>query len=98
MKEFQVTEAIGIAKGPGESAHEYTFISADCEQRLKNGEFVYYRATTGGRERRILGRITRREPVKLFPDSFLADPTVSPDELARAIGYTHTERELFELT
>lgn len=91
-------EPIGVAKGPGETAHEYTFISADCEQRLKNGEFVYYRARTSGTERSILGRITRREPVKLFPDSFLADPTVSPDELASAIGYGHPERELFELT
>ncbi len=92
------TPAVGIAKGPGETAHEYTFVSADCEQRLKNGEFVYYRASVEGGERRILGRISKREPVKLFPDSFLSDPSVSPDDVARAIGYSQPERELFELT
>ncbi len=92
------TEPVGAAKGPGETPHEYTLISADPEQKLKNGEFVYYKAHVEGRERRILGRITRREPVKLFPDSFLADPRISPDELARAVGYTHPERELFQLT
>ena len=91
-------EPIGVAKGPGETPHEYTMISADCEQQLKSGEFVYYKVSADGEERRILGRITSREPVKLFPDSFLADPGVSPDELARAVGYTQPERELFELT
>ncbi|MDQ3856545.1 MAG: ATP-binding protein [Chloroflexota bacterium] len=92
-----MSEPVGVAKGPGETAHEYTFISADCDQRLKNGEFVYYVAPTPDGERRILGRITRREPVKLFPDSFLADPSLPPDDIARAIGYSQPERELFEL-
>lgn len=99
-KEVALTdrEPIGVAKGPGDTPHEYTLISADCEQRLKNGEFVYYQVPVDGRERRILGRITRREPVKLFPDSFLADPGIAPDDLARALGYIQPERELFELS
>lgn len=91
-------EPIGVAKGPGETPHEYTIISADAEQRLKIGEFVYYTAPVGGGQRKILGRIARREPVKLFPDSFLADPGVSPDVLARAVGYSAAERDLFQLT
>ena len=33
---------VGIAKGPGETTHEYTFVSRDDEQELKNGEYVYY--------------------------------------------------------
>src|SRR5207248_178001 len=33
---------VGITKGPGENAHEYTFVSRDDEQVLKNGEYVYY--------------------------------------------------------
>ncbi len=33
---------VGITKGPGETAHEYTFVSRDDEQVLKNGEYVYY--------------------------------------------------------
>ena len=91
---------IGVAKGPGETAHEYTFVSADCDQQLKNGEFVYYTIETNAEtdHQKILGRITRREPVKLYPDAFLADPSLPPDELAAAVGYSHPERELFELT
>ncbi len=90
-------EPVGVAKGPGDTPHQYTLISSDREQRLKNGEFVYYNAHADGQPRRILGRITRREPVKLFPDSFLADPAIAPDDLARALGYVQAERELFEL-
>ena len=33
---------VGITKGPGETTHEYTFVSRDDEQVLKNGEYVYY--------------------------------------------------------
>lgn len=91
-------QPVGVVKGPGETAHEYTFISADPERQLKHGEFVYYRAEADGEDRRILGRITRREPVKLFPDAFLADPEISPDDIAGSVGYVQPERELFELT
>jgi hypothetical protein len=34
--------AVGITKGPGEQVHQYTFISRDHDQLLKNGEYVYY--------------------------------------------------------
>ncbi len=33
---------VGITKGPGETIHEYTFISRDEQRLLKNGEYVYY--------------------------------------------------------
>ena len=33
---------VGITKGPGETIHEYTFISRDELRLLKNGEYVYY--------------------------------------------------------
>ncbi|HEV2656176.1 MAG TPA: hypothetical protein VGT82_14515, partial [Ktedonobacteraceae bacterium] len=33
---------VGITKGPGETTHEYTFVSRDDAQVLKNGEYVYY--------------------------------------------------------
>src|SRR5204862_2961872 len=36
---------VGITKGPGETTHEYTFVSRDDEQVLKNGEYVYYELT-----------------------------------------------------
>jgi DNA helicase HerA-like ATPase len=37
---------VGITKGPGETIHEYTFISRDEQRLLKNGEYVYYELDT----------------------------------------------------
>ncbi|MGD8627106.1 MAG: ATP-binding protein, partial [Anaerolineae bacterium] len=42
-------------------------------------------------------RITGRQPVRLFPDSFLADPDVPPVEVAAMVGYTGHDHELFEI-
>ncbi len=89
---------IGTVKGPGESPHEFTFIAPDPERRVKNGEFVYFMAFADGQERRILGRVTGRQPVKLFPDSFMADPAVPPESVAALLGYDSDARELFEIT
>jgi DNA helicase HerA-like ATPase len=95
--------AIGITKGPGETIHEYTFISRDESRQLKNGEYVYYlldaETDSNGREpRRVLGRILRREPVQLFPDTFLSEPGVSPSEVAALVGYDQRASDLFELS
>ena len=74
---------VGITKGPGETTHEYTFVSRDDEQVLKNGEYVYYElfdpAEPGlngntALSRRVLGRIIKRVPLRLYPDTFLAEP------------------------
>ncbi len=89
---------VGTVKGPGETLHEYTFIAPDPDRQLKHGEFVYYTAPVDGSERRILGRITARTAVKLFPDTFMADPAVSPHTLAAMLGYESDATELFELT
>jgi DNA helicase HerA-like ATPase len=94
---------IGITKGPGETIHEYTFISRDEGRLLKNGEYVYYlldgEVASDGREpRRVLGRILRREPVQLFPDTFLSEPGVSPSEVAALVGYDQRASDLFELS
>jgi hypothetical protein len=89
---------VGTTKGPGETAHEFTFVSPDSEQVVKSGEFVYYEATVDGQSRRILARVTHRRPLRLYPDPFLADPTVSPDEVAALVGYTAPTYELFEVT
>src|SRR5262245_7067687 len=82
---------VGITKGPGETTHEYTFVSRDDEQVLKNGEYVYYELTNpeqaevagevlngGALARRVLGRITKRIPLQLYPDTFLGEPEISP--------------------
>ena len=93
-----MTHPIGITKGPGETAHEFTFITPDREQLAKTGEFVYYEASVDGQVRRVLGRIAHRKPVRLFPDGFLADPEVRPEAVAGMIGYEPQEPELFEVT
>src|SRR5260221_14580562 len=88
-------QPVGITKGPGETIHEYTFISRDEQRQLKNGEYVYYELEDGpaGREsamrpaRRVLGRILRRVPVHLYPDTFLSEPGVAPSEVAALVGY-----------
>src|SRR6516164_8807017 len=104
---------VGITKGPGENAHEYTFVSRDDEQVLKNGEYVYYELTDPGNvgvplvgtlhagtlptSRRVLGRIIKRLPLQLYPDTFLAEPEISPEQVAAMVGYDSRANELFEL-
>ncbi len=91
-------ECVGTVKGPGETPHEYTLIAPDPERRVRHGEFVFYESRVDGADRRILGRITRRTSVKLFPDTFLADPSVPPHQVAGLLGYDSPDYELFELT
>ncbi|QBD83687.1 ATP-binding protein [Ktedonosporobacter rubrisoli] len=99
-------KAVGIAKGPGETTHEYTFVSRDDEQELKNGEYVYYELVdpeqvgTNGQSspmRRVLGRIVKRVPLQLYPDTFLGEPEISPTQVAAMVGYNARTNELFEL-
>jgi DNA helicase HerA-like ATPase len=98
MEETMSKKCIGTAKGPGESAHEYTFVTPDAERQVKHGEFVYYEAGVGGQARQILGRVTDRIPLRLYPDSFMADPSVPPAEVARMLGFHEQQHELFEIT
>src|SRR5438034_9743332 len=97
---------VGITKGPGETTHEYTFVSRDDEQVLKNGEYVYYEPDESGLTRldgasaftrRVLGRVIKRVPLKLYPDTFLAEPEISPAQVAAMVGYDSLTNELFEL-
>ncbi|MCL5960670.1 MAG: ATP-binding protein [Chloroflexi bacterium] len=89
---------VGIAKGPGETPHEYTFVTPDRDQLLKNGEFVYYEVPATESNLQILGRVTKRIPLKLYPDSFMSNPDVSPGAVAGVVGYDSPGHELFELT
>src|SRR5260370_38317434 len=98
---------VGITKGPGETTHEYTFVSRDDEQVLKNGEYVYYElidpdlAALNGNAaapmRRVLGRILKRVPLQLYPDTFLGEPEIPPTEVAASAGYSARTHELLEL-
>jgi len=89
---------VGTTKGPGETPHEYVFVAADPEQLVKYGEFVYYETAVEGETRPILGRVSKRVPLRLYPDTFLSDPTVSPAQVADLLGYDHEPHELFEIT
>jgi len=89
---------VGTTKGPGETPHEYVFVAADPEQLVKYGEFVYYQTAVEGETRPILGRVSKRVPLRLYPDTFLSDPTVSPAQVADLLGYDHEPHELFEIT
>src|SRR5438093_11516437 len=82
---------VGITKGPGETTHEYTFVSRDDEQELKNGEYVYYELSDSEQPglngstapaRRVLGRILKRVPLQLYPDTFLGEPEIAPGQVA----------------
>ena len=94
----QAPRPIGTTKGPGQAPHEYTFVTPDPEQVAKYGEFVYYQAAIDGREQAILGRISRRTPLRLYPDTFMADPTVSPDQISALLGYQGESHELYEIS
>jgi len=89
---------IGLTKGPGEGPHEFVFVSPDREQALRIGEFITYRAYVDGQERAILSRVSERRPLRLYPDAFLAEPQINPDQVAALVGYRHGEHELFEFT
>ncbi len=104
---------MGITKGPGETIHEYTFVSRDEQRLLKNGEYVYYElerptgelptvaphSGTQPIEARhyVLGRIQQRVAIQLYPDTFLSEPEVSPAQVAALVGYDQRASELFEL-
>ncbi|HXF60856.1 MAG TPA: DUF87 domain-containing protein, partial [Caldilineaceae bacterium] len=100
MSELTTTQplCVGTVKGPGETPTDYCFIAPDPERRVKHGEFVYYLAEVDGAERQILGRVTARRAVRVFPDSFMADPSVPPSEVAALVGYDSDANELFEIT
>ncbi|MBO0722101.1 MAG: hypothetical protein J2P41_14855, partial [Blastocatellia bacterium] len=85
---------IGTVKGPGETPHEFTFISTDNKQ-TRIGEFVYYSANDGESELRIVGTITERRLVRNLPDSFLADPHTPPALVSSLIGLAEDGAEIY---
>ncbi|NIS81867.1 MAG: DUF87 domain-containing protein [Anaerolineales bacterium] len=90
--------AVGLTKGPGETQHEFTFVSPDRDQVLKVGEFVLHHAVVDGEDRAVLSRVTARSPLRLYPDGFLADPELDPNAVAAVFGYQGQGHERYELT
>jgi DNA helicase HerA-like ATPase len=91
-------QPLGRVKGPGEAPHTFLVVAPDHDQQLKLGEFITYQLRVEDIEQDVLARITERRPLRLYPDSFLADPTVDPNSVANTVGYTGNINELFELT
>ncbi|MCE5257695.1 MAG: ATP-binding protein [Chloroflexi bacterium] len=89
---------VGITKGPGLNPNEYIFISRDSAQNLRHGEFVYYHVQEHEQERLVLGRITHRELAKSLPDGLLAEPSISPRDMADLLGYESSVFDLFYIT
>jgi uncharacterized protein len=87
---------VGTAKGPSDNALEYLFVSPDPSSQLKAGEFVYYRDPADALARPIFGRIVERRPVRMYPDEFMANPSVSPRSVAELFGLDD-DPELYEL-
>jgi DNA helicase HerA-like ATPase len=86
----------GTVKGPGENPHEFTFITTDNVQ-TRIGEFVYYLASDGENELKIVGTIAQRRLVRNLPDSFLADPNTPPALVSTLIGLTEEGAEIYEI-
>src|SRR5688500_6507386 len=89
---------VGTTKGPGERPFEFAFITPDSRAVCKTNEFVQYVPPEDPLGRPVIARITARRAVRLYPDDFLADPQVSPAEVAELIGFEDRECELFEIT
>ncbi len=87
---------IGTIKGPGENPHEFTFITTDNAQ-ARIGEFVYYSASDGENDLRIVGTIAERRLVRNLPDSFLCDPQTPPALIASLIGLAEEGAEIYEI-
>ncbi|WP_456369222.1 ATP-binding protein [Geoglobus sp.] len=83
---------VGLVKGPAESPYEFRFITPD-NTRLKVGEFVYY--SFNGKK--VLCRISKRLPLRHFPDIYLSNPAVEPERVLRVIGVSRREFDLYEM-
>ncbi|WP_456478564.1 helicase HerA domain-containing protein [Geoglobus ahangari] len=83
---------VGLVKGPAESPHEFRFITPD-NTRLKVGEFVYYNFNG----RKVLCRVSKRLPLRQYPDIYLSNPSVEPERILRVIGVSTREFDLYEM-
>lgn len=95
---MQNRQPIGRTKGPGETPHEYYLVTADPQQEVKYGEFVYYSATVDGQRRDILARVKERVPLRAYPDTFMQDPGIPPEDVAALLGYDQGAQDLFQIT
>ncbi|ADC65738.1 protein of unknown function DUF87 [Ferroglobus placidus DSM 10642] len=85
-------KAIGLVKGPAEAPHEFTFVTPDSS-KIKSGEFVYYLLG----EKKVICRVVKRSPVRLYPTLYLSNPEIEPERILRILGVENPEFELYEV-
>ncbi len=90
-------EVVGTVKGPGETANDYLFITADNRQ-VRVGEFVAYGAVQEGKTLAILGKISDRRLIEHLPDRLAADQAIDPQAIARLIGFEDPNPEIYEVS
>jgi len=83
---------VGLVKGPAESPYSFKFITPDYK-KLKIGEFVYYLVD----DKKVLARISKRSPLRQYPDIYLSNPSVEPERILSIIGVSRREFDLYEL-
>jgi hypothetical protein len=88
---------IGQAKGPGDHPHEF-YLSVRMTTVTARSVSLSLRAPWPGGPASGARAHHPACPVRLFPDSFMASPEVSPAEIAAAVGYIDDEDELFEVS
>jgi len=89
---------VGLAKGPGDKPHQFTFISPDHADELPVGEYIYYSLGRGSDILQVVCRIEARVEARNYPDALLAHPEVSPIDMAALLGYSEPDNELFVIT
>lgn len=93
-----MSEVLARVKAPGDRPHTFLMVTPDTEQRLRQGEFVSYTIQVDGMDQTVLARITERRAIRLYPDSFLADPSLDPNLISATVGYSGSISDLSELT
>lgn len=83
---------IGTVKGPAEHPYEFKFVTPDS-RILRVGEFVYYLYE----DRKVLCRISKRMPLRQYPDVYLSNPEIEPERILRVLGLSGREYDLFEM-
>ena len=82
----QTLKPVGLVKGPGPTPQSFTFISPDPKSVLKAGEFLTYSIIDDGEERTVLARVRDRQPIRPYPNSFMADPNIAPEAVAALLA------------
>jgi hypothetical protein len=86
-----MAKAVGLVKSPAEG-FSFKFITPD-RSSLKIGDFVYYLQNG----RKVICRIVKRDPLRLYPNVYLSNPEISPGKILKVVGISTTEFELFEI-